>query len=105
MNGQLLDILREQLQRCGPANLTLTSCPPCVCAEAVGSGSSFWPLVSLFYLLVGFLGGTLVPRREPGSTAPLLAVQEATPPREVASQIAVQTASVRTPSSLNRTGF
>lgn len=32
-DGRLIDILREQLARCGPANLT-RHCPPCHCGTS-----------------------------------------------------------------------
>ena len=35
VNEQLLDILREQLARCGPPNLTVPPCPACRCEPSL----------------------------------------------------------------------
>ena len=40
VDGQLLGILREQLQRCGLAELNIRECPACVCQAAAAGGAA-----------------------------------------------------------------
>ena len=59
VNEQLLDILREQLRRCGPANLTSVACPQTTCPPVPPEDHCYrWiallPVVFAFGVAVGW---------------------------------------------------
>ena len=57
IDGQLLGILRDQLTRCGPAELNIRECPACVCPGHACPGCTS---VALLAGAVGVLIGLLV---------------------------------------------
>ena len=64
---RVLDLLDKQLSRCGPEQLTLPACPPCVCTP-----TGYTLLFVVICAAVCFAGGILAERARPYVTARLL---------------------------------
>ena len=80
LNTELLEILRDQLARCGPQNLTVgtcAQCPACVC-EHSGLGVPFF-LLLLLASVVSAAGGALASRSRGARPALAPAPAEALP--------------------------
>lgn len=56
-DGRLMDILREQLACCGPANLTRPECPGCSCTAPAAAGLVALFLVASVAVVAGFALG------------------------------------------------
>lgn len=56
-DSRLIDILKEQLARCGPANLTRPECPACNCVAADNWGPLLQLLCTLAVAAAGFVAG------------------------------------------------
>ena len=91
VDERLLDILREQLQRCGPPSLTTLPCPACVC----GAGPQGVVLVLAAVLcLAGFVLGFSLGKRAGTQEPPVRVERGASAPVETGAL------EVATPSSL-----
>ena len=68
----LVEVLREQLARCGPANLTRVDAVKCHCDTSVANYLTFWLAVALVFCSValGVLIGVALERRR-SSESPL----------------------------------
>jgi len=85
----ILDILREQLQRCGPQNLTVPHCPHCLC-EAEHTAGSLAVLLGVVFglVLLSFVGGACLGSRLAAAQASTVRVEKPQP-AETASQALV----------------
>jgi len=85
----LLDILREQLQRCGPEKLT-PSCPACHCESSVTDLGVLFGTVILVVFLLGYLLGVTQASRTSPTDSRSKRVKEADSPAGGLSRSALQ---------------
>ena len=103
VNSELIEVLREQLRRCGPQNLTLPACPACICSpERPQAGLGVFTLIGVaagsaaLGSFVGararpppvsFLGARPRPPAAERALAPAPEVHAPSPPRAIAGVV------------------